>query len=418
MNKIQHKVKESLAPYAGRYHLWVAYSGGLDSHVLLDVTARLAGEEGWSLSAIHVNHGLSAKADDWAQHCQEVCTKLGVPMTLVEVDAHPVKGESPEAAAREARYKAIDKELGAGDLLLLAQHQDDQLETLFLQLLRGSGPAGLSAMPVHSQRKHAKQLRPFLHLTRTLLKEYAKAQGLRWVEDDSNLDQSFDRNYLRHSILPLVKQRWPESAKTLARAAGHQANTQGLLESLAQSDAQMLGIEYKDKIQIHLLRELPKERQKNCLRYWLKQNQCLMPSEKVLETLVRQLDKNTGKHEILLSNRVIRKYRDELFLLHKNVNASLEEEDWPEGETLYLPGLDKTLQRATLRQMQVEASEQPLIVKFRQGGERFTIKGRRGTRTLKKFFQEQGIPHWQREQIPLIYYHSKLVAIYGYFACE
>lgn len=418
MKQILQILEEALSPYSDQHHFWVAYSGGLDSHVLLDAAAKVACNNGWRLSALHVNHGLSQFSDTWARHCQAKCAQLGVTCKVLKVEAEAEQGESPEAKARAVRYQAIDEQLGSKDVLLLAQHQDDQLETFLLQLLRGAGPAGLSAMPKRSQRQQAKQLRPFLSLERATLEAYASEVGLNWVEDDSNRDTCFDRNYLRHNLVPLLKQRWPEASKTFSRAARHQAEVQVLQEDLAKIDAQRLELCLGERLDTRPLSRLTIERQKNLLRFWLKKNQIQMPSEKVLNTLLSLLGEKTAKHEVTFAKTHIRKYRNTLYLLKADQNEREEEIDWTTHADLFLPNINTVLTRDRLQQMQVKECHEPLQVKFRQGGERFKIVGREGSRTLKKFFQEEGIPHWQRHKVPLIYHESKLVAIYGYCACE
>ena len=222
MNSLAAHLLDQLAqmPAASRYR--VAYSGGCDSHVLLHALAGVREQLAAPLAAIHINHRLSEQAGAWAEHCRRICTALDIPLVEVTVHAHPGLGESPEAAAREARYSAWRELLQAGEGLLLAQHQDDQAETLLLQLLRGSGPKGLAAMPPMTDFAAGWLGRPLLGQSRAALCRYAREQALDWIEDPSNLDTDLDRNYLRHELLPVLQARWPSAALTLSRAADGQ----------------------------------------------------------------------------------------------------------------------------------------------------------------------------------------------------
>ena len=207
----------------------VAFSGGLDSLVLLHALCALRGRLAAGVAAVHVHHGLHSDADEWDAHCQQVCDELGVAYTLLRVDGRPATGESPEAAARDARYRALAEWLPAGHCLLTAQHQDDQAETLLLQLLRGSGVSGLAAMPVMTGLGAGHHLRPLLEMTRPALHHYATAHALRWIEDPSNQSSAYDRKYLRHQVLPRLRERWPAVSSSLSRSAAHCAEASALL---------------------------------------------------------------------------------------------------------------------------------------------------------------------------------------------
>ncbi|HEV2320748.1 MAG TPA: tRNA lysidine(34) synthetase TilS, partial [Gammaproteobacteria bacterium] len=221
-------------PAAQRY--WVALSGGLDSMVLLTALAVERGGLPGELRALHVHHGLHPKADEWQRHCEVACASLGIPLEIRRVEVHPATGESLEAVARERRYAAFREVVGADDLLLLAQHADDQLETFLLQALRGAGVRGLAAMPESASFSGLKLARPLLAYGRAELEAWARQQGLSWVEDPSNADTGFDRNYLRHEVLPRLKQRWPAAAETVSRSARLAAEADGLLKELAAED--------------------------------------------------------------------------------------------------------------------------------------------------------------------------------------
>ncbi|NNF95554.1 MAG: tRNA lysidine(34) synthetase TilS, partial [Halobacteria archaeon] len=257
----------ALLPPAQRY--WVAYSGGCDSTVLLHALATLRDQLPVELHALHVNHNLHAAAPTWAAHCRAVCEALAIPLYEVNVDARAAKGESPEAAARAARYRIFTEVLKTGDGLLLAHHRDDQAETLLLQLLRGSGPRGLAGMPAHRPQGAGWLGRPLLHFSRQDLCRYAEAEKLQWIDDPSNFDTDFDRNFLRQRVVPLLQERWPAAATTLARAADHQAEAAELLHQLAEEDWRLTAGPQADTLRIECLLQLTPERQRNVLRYWI-----------------------------------------------------------------------------------------------------------------------------------------------------
>lgn len=218
----------------------IGYSGGLDSHVLLHALATLFQEHNYlnRLHVIHINHGLSVNADEWSKHCTTVCQQLKISCEIISLNAKSSRGESPEAIARTLRYAALAKQLATGDYLLTAHHQDDQAETLLLQLFRGAGLKGLASMPELASFAKGYHLRPLLHFTRADLNAYARKYDLCWVDDESNSDVRYDRNYVRQTLIPHIKQRWPSFAKTLARTAQNCAEGQNLLEILAGQDLQ------------------------------------------------------------------------------------------------------------------------------------------------------------------------------------
>ena len=280
-------------PPAQRY--WVAYSGGCDSTVLLHALAALRDQLPVELHALHVNHNLHEAAPTWAAHCRAVCETLAIPLTEVNVDARAAKGESPEAAARAARYCIFTDVLKAGDGLLLAHHRDDQAETLLLQLLRGSGPRGLAAMPAHRPQGAGWLGRPLLSFSRQELCRYAEAEKLQWIDDPSNFDTDFDRNFLRQRVLPLLQERWPAAATTLGRAAEHQAEAAELLHQLAEEDWQLTAGPQADTLQIDSLLRLTPDRQRNVLRYWINSvNTLPLPDRQRLRRRRRRLKPPRG----------------------------------------------------------------------------------------------------------------------------
>lgn len=405
----------ALAPDAGSY--WIAFSGGLDSQVLLHALATQRDRLPAPLGALHVNHNLQPDAPAWAEHCRAVCAALGVEYHVLSVQAEPKSGESPEAAARTARYCALSSAVPPGGVLLTAHHQDDQAETLLLQLLRGAGPKGLAAMPACTFSEGVCLLRPLLDVARDELHAYARQHGLRWVDDPSNARTDYDRNYLRHHILPRLRERWPAAGATLARAARHQAEAAALLEELAELD---LGGQASLSVSTLLSLNLP--RRANLLRHWLYAQGAALPSATVLERIDRDVLHAAPDAEPLVrwGEARLRRYRDHLYLddVHEEGDPS-RCLDWQTDAPLALPGGQLSAVAAqgegvALRHL----SGAPLQVRFRQGGESLQPAGRCEHHTLKHLFQEAGVPPWERARVPLIYRDDVLLAVAGYWVCD
>jgi tRNA(Ile)-lysidine synthase len=265
----------------------VAYSGGLDSTVLLHALAQLRAERGFALSALHVHHGLSPNADAWARHCQGVCTAIAVPLRVARVTV-VAADKGLEAATRAVRLDAFadffrDEQL---DWLMLAQHRDDQAETILFRLLRGAGSRGLAGMRQQSTQNDLRLWRPLLNTARAELRDWAQACGQNWIEDESNADPRHTRNWLRNDILPRLRERFPALDRVLARSATQLAEDTDLLDALAEIDAQGV-IDAKGRIQTAPLAKLPAPRARNLLRHWLA-GQGLHLDRARLDDLLRQ----------------------------------------------------------------------------------------------------------------------------------
>jgi len=403
---------------------WVAFSGGLDSSVLLHALYACAGDLRADIGAVHVNHGLQVHAVDWEAHCRRVCESLDVRYVSLSVDAGAAPGESPEAAARAARYAALRQWLPAGHCLLSAQHRNDQAETLLLQLLRGSGVHGLAAMPRHSKFSDGLLLRPLLECTRAELHAYALANSLDWVEDPSNRDTAFDRNFLRAAVLPVLEQRWPGTVANLARSAGHCAEAAGLVVQLAELDLQHVRGGSPGTLALSGLRNLPEARCRNVLRHWIRARSGRFPATAILARI--QQDVLASRHDaqpcVRCGQHEVRRYRDTLYLLPAHAVAPPQGEiPWSMTVPLSLPQTGGVL-RATpctgcgIRSSLVKAAG--VRVRWRRGGERCQPAGLRHHHSLKKLFQEHGIAPWERELIPLIYLDDELAAVVGLWVCE
>lgn len=429
-----------LAPDATGY--WVAYSGGLDSHVLLHAMAKVSEQLSAPLMAVHVNHNLQTAAVDWETHCRAVCADLGVEYRSLSVDARPSKGESPEAAARAARYRAFAELLPAGQVLLTAHHQDDQAETLLLQLLRGAGPKGLAAMPENSELGQGDLVRPLLDVSRAELRTYAEQQSLRWVEDPSNAQLDYDRNFLRHSVLPLLQQRWPATSAVLARSAQHQAVAAQLLDDLAVIDLEgqsghspisvtqvgspgdgsmKLGSDPVVPLSVSHVLALSAPRRANLLRHWLHCCGAPVPSTAVLTRIEQDVLQAAVDAApcVAWGGVCVRRYRDNLFVDMDQNTSSAAGMQWAIDQPLLLAGgvLTPVLGLGDGVAMR-HLADRPLRVDFRQGGERLQPVGRREHHTLKHLFQDAGVPPWERKRVPLLYLDETLIAVAGYWVCE
>ncbi|MEC4748852.1 tRNA lysidine(34) synthetase TilS [Methylomicrobium sp. Wu6] len=392
----------------------LAYSGGVDSHVLLHLCAQDQALRD-RLTAVHVHHGLQEQAEGWACHAEHTARALGVKFLLCRVDAHPKPGESPEEAARNARYAALQSAMMPGDVLLVAQHQDDQLETVLLQLLRGGGLLGLAGMPARLPFGRGTLVRPFLSVRKQRIDDYAAAQQLRWVEDPSNNESVYDRNFLRREILPLLKQRWPSCDQTVVRAAGHCAEAHALLTDMA---AEAFGEVYQESdntLSIELLNTFDLPRRRMIIRHWFRQMGLKMPSQAFLEQLFGHvIDAGANSDPVLcVQGCRIRRYRDRLYCLKEEHGEDMRDFDWPEHAESVKIG-----KRMILTRMRSMAGipetiwlQSTVSVKFRCGGESIALPGRQGHRRLKNLYQEIGIPPWQRDEMPLIYLDGRLAAV-------
>jgi tRNA(Ile)-lysidine synthase len=407
-------LKDALRRFPPASRLIVAYSGGLDSHVLLHAASLLRGADFPELRAIHVHHGLAPRADAWTVHCEAVCAALGVPLEVIRVDARAETGESPEAAARAARYRALEAALTPGDGLLTAHHRRDQAETLLLQLLRGAGPAGLAAMPRWQPLGAGWHGRPLLDVSRECLEAHARAHGLVWIEDESNLDIRFDRNLLRQEVMPRLRERWPALDEMLARAASHQAEALGLLGELARQDLEDLRGDPPGTLSVSALARLRPARRRNALRFWLMDKGLPLPSMARLQSVLDDVltAAPDAMPRVAWEGGEVRRYRDALYAMPPMaLHDPALRLPWDGRSPLAIDALGVVLTPEWLQgQGLVPEAGETLTVAFRRGGETMRVRDR--TRELKKLMQERGIPPWERERVPLVYRGDELVAVY------
>lgn len=395
----------------------VAYSGGHDSTVLLHAMTALRPRLGPArLRALHVDHGLAAESGDWARACRETCTRLGVACEVMVVDAGAASGESPEAAAREARYAALAGALLPGEVLLTAHHADDQLETVFLQLLRGAGVAGLAAMPRDVALGPGRHRRPLLDFTRAELACWAEEQGLRFVDDPANREPRYARSYFRQRVLPRLLAYWPAAASSVARTAELCAETARLLAEVGRADAD--ACRDADGLAVAALAALSPERQRNAVRHEALRLGLPLPDRRRTEELLRQAMAAAPDATPLVRwpGAAAFRHRGRLRLV---AGSALEvpegEREWPDPlRPLDLgAGLGRlSLEWTMLGGLDPQAlGELPWRVAWRSGGERIRLPGGRHRRPLKKLLNEAGVASWLRSRIPLVEIGGSLAAV-------
>lgn len=377
----------------------IGLSGGLDSIVLLHALAASQSIRQRGLRAIHVHHGLHPDADAWTVHCQRVCAELAVPLTIVRVEIERDSGHGLEAAARKARHATFEAGLRDDEVLVLAHHRDDQAETFLLRALRASGPDGLGAMRAWRRFGRGWLWRPLLEVPRSELLSYAQQHDLRWIDDPSNADTDLDRNFLRHRVLPLLRERWPQVDAAFARSAALSAEASKLL---VESDVPALAsVRTLDAhtLSRNALRALPPARRARVLRLWIATLDLPpLPSEGITQFETELLDARADADpEFAWHGAILRGWRD---LLHADRQRMPLPSDWQfewDGSApLRLPTGDVlTLQGAT-------GFDAPLRVHARQGGERITLPSRAHSHALKHVLQELGVPPWVRERLPLL----------------
>lgn len=388
----------------------VAFSGGRDSHVLLHLAAALRERLDAPLRAIHINHGLQAPAASWAEHCQRVCRDLGIPLQVEEVHCALGAGISVEDAARDARYAAFQRQLAADEVLLLGHHLDDQIETLLLRLLRGSGMHGLSAIPRSRPLGRGQLLRPLLDVPLEAITAYAQAHGLSWIEDPSNQGDDFDRNFLRNRLLPLVAERWPGYIGPLQRTVEHAREAAALIDRLAALDLQQCQLQ--DGLDLERLGQLDEPRQRNLLRFWLRRQGLPTPPQERLRVGMQALLQAAPDRSPLLEweGLRLRRYRNQL-VLDQASDTVQEPFAWDLASRLTLPGGQWQVEPSEGAGLRAGLRQQSIEVRFRQGGERIRLAGESHSRSLKTLLQERGVPPWERQRLPLVYVGGQLAAV-------
>ncbi|OQW40889.1 MAG: tRNA(Ile)-lysidine synthase [Proteobacteria bacterium SG_bin4] len=400
--------------------LAIALSGGVDSVVLLHVLSKLSAEIPFSLTAVHVNHGISRNAPLWSQFCSDLCHSYGIPIDIANLNLKKEPGISLEALAREERYRIFSRT--QADCVVLAHHLDDQAETLLLQLFRGAGIKGLSGMPwIRKQSDVAapQLLRPFLEVTRDQIEAYARQHRLNWVYDESNDSTTYNRNFLRHEILPVLKKRYPGYGKTLLRTSRHLSEASQLLDELAEIDsANCLS---GGKLAIDKLRLLSFSRAKNLLRHTLSQQNLPLPSAVKLEDILKQLLSSSTDNQIHIrfGDTAIRCFKGLVHIFPEEVALQAPRSSqfiWQGQLPLTLTHLSGTVCLTETGSQGIDPQKilnQSVSLRTRQGGEHFKPACNRPTRRLKNLLQEASIPPWQRHTMPLLFCNDQLIWVPG-----
>jgi tRNA(Ile)-lysidine synthase len=400
-------------------HWYVAFSGGLDSTVLLHLVQswRAAHPEAPALSAIHINHGLQAGADDWQRHCEAQCRDLQLPCVTRVVDV-PAEA-SKEAAARDARYRAFEEELPPDAVLLMAHQLDDQIETFFLRLLRGAGVEGLAGMPRQRALGCGLLVRPLLDCARTELERYAACHGLAFVTDPSNLNTAMDRNFLRADVLPLLASRWPAYRQSVARAISLSASAAATLASSVGVPETVHSKMGDPGVRVARILESAPDIAAARLRAWLAAQGCRAPDHAALAEFLRQLRVAAvdGCPRLDSGSYVLQRFRDAVYLLPADV-APAQQLNLVPGERCVVPGVGALRVQPGANAALALLPEEQLTVRWRRGGERCRLPGRAGSHSLKTLLQEWGVPPWWRDRMPLLYLGDELLAIGDLAQCE
>lgn len=415
------KLAAKLEAYQSRRRLLVAYSGGADSHALLHALVQLAPAQ--PIVALHVNHGLSPNADDWQLHCQRQAQALGVEFVSERVRVVN-EGLGIEGAARQARYSVFARHVDEDDLLLMAHHADDQIETFFLRTMRGAGVRGLGGMPETRAIGHGMLLRPWLEQSRQSLREYAQAQQLTWIEDESNSDLQYDRNYLREQLLPILEARWPHARQSIVRSMSWCGEADAVADELAEIDyfacyphAERVGY----SMSFHYLTGLSRARVRNVLRLWMTKCGVPLPGYSRLDVIIDQLlsARIDASPQVGWGGWQCRRYQSRLYLIpemadcHSDTRLVIHP-----SETLSLDCFGE-LSFVLVSGQGFRVNEaQPLEVRFDYAGVRCRPQGRAHSQQLKKLFQEHQVPPWLRERTPLIYQGDALLAVGDWWICD
>ena len=409
MTDLQKHFDQQVRALSGIKRWVIGLSGGLDSIALLHLAARSLPVE--RLLVLHVDHQLQSHSSCWSDFCQRQADALGLAFhsEKVSVDA----GASLERAARNARYGVFTEVLESGDCLLLAQHRDDQAETMLFRLLRGAGLKGLAGMPGQRSLGKGRLLRPLQQVSRDELQQWAVAEKLSWIEDPSNNDLTFDRNYLRHKVMPPLQARWPGFSARWQETSEYLREADLLLEDLARIDLLQLTDTY-NSLDCHMLVALTGPRRKNLLRFWLKDTG-VMAGDRILKSILQLIEAAEDADPRLdLSGVSLRRYRGRLYRLR-----TVPEIDWSvhriTEDILQLPQGRLELSEVAERGLK---TLQGVVLRNRRDGDRCTPVGRGGSTSLKKLFQEQNIPPWLRSSWPVCEVEGEIVALPGICICD
>ncbi|GGI80217.1 tRNA lysidine(34) synthetase TilS [Legionella impletisoli] len=402
--------REWITKLAQCNQLYVGFSGGLDSTVLLHALSKESSLFK-KLVAVHVNHGISPHASSWQQDCKQTAESLQIPFMAFKPDFS--RNANLEENARIARLQVFSSLIKKNDALILAHHRDDQAETLLLNLFRGAGIDGMTAMPAEKPFGKGVLFRPLLQLTRKQLETYATEHHLSWIQDESNLDLDYSRNFIRHQIMPLLTTKWPSVVSNLNRTSLHCQEAKYLLNDLAWLDAKEQSLE-NPVLSLDTLKHLSQARLTNVIRTWLRMNGVRLFSTKRFQILLNDLvfSRTSANPSFTWDNVVLKRYHRSLYLLPAKSTSVPKYIEWVHfPSALAIKGIG-WLQASATEEGLCIPKESVIEVRFRQGGE--TFKWHKQTKSLKKLWQEWNVPPWQRDAIPLLYVNGQLAAVVGF----
>ena len=412
--------------------LVVAFSGGVDSTVLLHLLVNLR-HQGMlkTVKAVHVHHGLSDDADHWAEQCHAICQQWQVPLRIAKVSVPRNTGEGIEQAARHERYRIFQQALSGGGCLLMGHHQDDQAETVLLRLFRGTGIEGLRGIPQTRSLGKGQLLRPLLNISRGAIEEYASHHQLSWIEDGSNQDERFSRNFLRRSLIPQIERRWPGASQRIARLTG---DAEAVCQSIESSVEEALAVcEHVEEswwadgftlLNLKSLLDLESELQNQVCRLWLKKNIHIVPGRDLLKRVYVELinAREDAEPQLKLGEYLLRRFRGQLFITRENVPVPAESEQWcwqTDASVCLQDGL--WVHSEATDNGGVTLPDRPLTIRRRQDVDtslKFSVTRRSGRKTLKRWLQDYQLPPWCRDRQPFVFDDERMVAAPGLWVCS
>ena len=412
MSKVAVELASRMPSLPAHGSIVVGFSGGMDSCVMLHALAHDTAARERGLRAIHVNHALHADAARWAEHCRGITDSLDVRLDVIEVQIARSGGIGLEAAARDARLGAFVDSLQPGEILALAHHADDQAETVLLKLLRGAGPEGLGGMREWRALGNNHLWRPLLNLPRSQLAEYAQTHALRWIDDPSNADTRLRRNFLRHDILPRLREHWPQASAPLAHSAAWARAASDFIDSQARESLSALQRDDPESLPWRAWLDLPLALRDPVLRLWLRELGLDAPAHFHVVELERQLREAGADRTPCVSwdNTQVRRYRQHMHAMQTLSPVPSNRESTWNGTALALPAGGTLLMQSRAKTHPVQFSP-PLLVRYRRGGERFKNAANAHHRELRSVLQDAGVPAWWRDRIPLVFAEQELIAI-------
>lgn len=419
---VDTSLRAFLSTYDAAPTVWVALSGGLDSSVMLHALCHAKWVVPQKIKVIYIDHGLHAESVKWQQQCQQQCQQWGLALYIERIESAPTPGESVEAWARSQRYQLFSQHLAQDDILLMAHHADDQIETLLLNILRGAGPRGLSGIPVMRSLGQGKIIRPLLTCPREAIRQYAQTHHLTWVEDPSNADIRFDRNFLRHEIVPLLKKRWPQLTKNAQQTTQHCKVEHRIVSQWTQQRLAQMTLQ-RDRLNIRLLQIYETDEQALIIRAWLMALQQQPPGRQWLTQLYDTVigARADAAPVLKYGSGEMRRFRHHLYWLAKPMQPiALYHIKWDGKVPLYVPGWPQALTHDYLQRQGLDVSCIPwqhVSVRSRTGGEKCRPQGWHHLKALKICFQYFNIPPWQRDVMPLLYVEDQLIMVIGGWVC-